>query len=214
MTMSYEALLETLRARRSVRRFQDTPVPDALVLQLLEAARWAPSAGNRQAHRFLVIRSRRLLDRLVEAVRDATAGLRAEARPGLEAELGAYLDGFDRFAAAPVVIAPIYRSARPDLLHADREGAVPRAVADGLAGVAAAILSLLLAAHALGLGACWMTGPLVAAPALEALLAVPRGWSLAALVPIGFPGEEPAPPPRRTLEQLVRIVEDAAEDAR
>jgi nitroreductase len=214
MTMSYEALLETLRSRRSVRRFRDAPVPDGLLEQVLEAARWAPSAGNRQAFRFLVLRSRRLRDRLLGAVRDATTRLRAEARPGLEVELGAYLDGFGRFAAAPVVIAPIYRSAAPDLLRADQEGALPRAVADGLAGVSAAILSLLLAAHALGLGACWMTGPLVAAPALEALLEVPRGWALAALVPLGFPDEEPAPPPRRPLEQLVRNVEDPEEGSR
>ena len=212
--MSYEALLEVMRGRRSVRRFQEAPVPEALVEQVLEAARWAPSAGNRQAFRFLVVRSRSTLERLAVVVRGATARLRDQARPGLQAELGAYLEGFDRFAAAPLVIVPIYRSAAPDLLQADRDGALPRAIADGLAGVSAATMCLLLAAHALGLGACWMTGPLVAATELEALLEVPRGWSIAALLPLGFPDEQPAAPPRRPLEQLVRVLEDPTERSR
>jgi nitroreductase len=70
--------------------------------------------------------------------------------------------------------------------------------------VAAAIENLLLCAHALGLGACWMTGPLVAAEALAAILEVPRGWTLSALVPVGRPAERPATPPRRPRDALVR----------
>jgi nitroreductase len=73
---------------------------------------------------------------------------------------------------------------------------------DTTASVAAALTQLLLAAHALGLGACWMTGPLVAAAELRALLAVPDGWELAALVPLGYPAEQPAPPRRRALGRL------------
>jgi hypothetical protein len=49
-----------------------------------------------------------------------------------------------------------------------------------------------------------MTGPLVAAGALAGVLEVPRGWTLSALVPVGLPAEQPAPPPRRRPETLVR----------
>ncbi len=204
---SYEALLETMRGRRSVRRFRAAPLPAELLEQVLEAARWAPSAGNRQAYRLLVVHSPALLARLAAAVRDATRQIREGSRAELRRELGAYLDGFELFASAPAVIAPIYRSGGPELLG-PAEGPIPRAVADGLASVSAATMNLLLAAHALGLGACWMTGPLVAAPALEALLEVPHGWSLASLLPLGFPAEQPAPPPRRPLAQLVRTLGD------
>jgi nitroreductase len=67
-------------------------------------------------------------------------------------------------------------------------------------------MQLLLAAHARGLGGCWMTGPLVAAEPLEELLGVPRGWSIAALVPLGYPDEQPEPPARRDLDRLVKRI--------
>lgn len=206
---SYEDLLETMRGRRSVRRFRPAPLPDGLLDQVLEAARWAPSAGNRQAYRLLVIRSADMRGRLAMAVREATLRAREAARAALRPELDAYLDGFTLFAEAPVVIAPIYRSAGPDLLNQDAGNhPLPRAVMDGLASVSAATMNLLLAAHALGLGACWMTGPLLAAPALERLLEVPRGWSLASLLPLGLADEQPAAPPRRPLARLVRLLDD------
>ncbi len=53
---SPEATLELLRGRRSVRRYTAEPVPEALLEQVLEAGRWAPSASNRQPWAFIVIR--------------------------------------------------------------------------------------------------------------------------------------------------------------
>ena len=55
---SIDAFLEVLQARRSIRTgfLRDKPVPDELIEKILEAARWAPSAGNSQPWEFLVIR--------------------------------------------------------------------------------------------------------------------------------------------------------------
>jgi nitroreductase len=209
---SYDLLLELVRGRRSVRRFDPDPLPDELVDQVLEAARWAPSAGNRQAYRLLVVRSREKLAAMAAAVDAATEELARRMRPELAAEAAAYLASFNHFAGAPLVIVPIYRTGF-DLRRATDptgEGAEPigvKPVVDALASVSAAIMNLLLAAHALGLGSCWMTGPLCAARELSALLAVPRGWEIAALVPLGTPAEQPAEPPRRPLAQLVRVVD-------
>ncbi len=65
-------------------------------------------------------------------------------------------------------------------------------------------MNLLLAAHTLGLGACWMTGPLVAADGLRRCLQVTKGWDIAALVPVGYADEEPQPPKRRPLQRLIQ----------
>ncbi len=199
-----EALLALLRTRRSVRRFRPDPVTDAQVAALVEAAASAPSAGNRQAWRLLLVTSRARIDAMAAAVRDEVGRLRAGLREDAAAGAEAYLANFLHFAGAPLVVAPVHRQG-PDLLAA--AGAAPRASrgdAEALCSVAAAVENLLLCAHALGLGACWMTGPLVAAAALEQVLEVPRGWALSALVPVGVPAEEPAPPPRRAPESLVR----------
>jgi F420 biosynthesis protein FbiB-like protein len=202
---TYGELLELMRRRRSVRRFCAEPVPRQLVEKLLEAARSAPSAGNRQPYRFLVVRSRERMARLAAAVRKESERLVAAARPEHAADLAEYVRYFDWFERAPLLLAPIYRSGGPSHF----EGTLNRSPLDALASTAAAVMSLLLAAPALGLGACWMTGPLVAEASLRELLAVPEGWSIAALLPVGFPDEEPPPRPRRALEQLVRFLDDA-----
>jgi nitroreductase len=196
--VTYEQLLALMRERRSVRRFRSEPVPTELLQKLLEAARSAPSAGNRQPYRILVLRSRGRMAQLAAAVRAESERIVAAARPEQAPDLAEYVRYFDWFERAPLLLAPIYRSG----------GTFNRSPQDALASTAAAIMSLLLAAPALGLGACWMTGPLVAEPRLRELLAVPEGWSVAALLPVGFPDEEPPPRPRRALDQLVRYLDD------
>jgi nitroreductase len=61
-----------------------------------------------------------------------------------------------------------------------------------------------LMAHALGLGASGMTGPLLAEPALRSILEVPDGWGIVALVPIGWPAEDPASTDRKPVDKVVR----------
>jgi coenzyme F420-0:L-glutamate ligase / coenzyme F420-1:gamma-L-glutamate ligase len=202
---AWAELLSLLRARRSVRRFRAQPVPDSLLEQLFEAARWAPSAGNRQSFRLLVVRAPARIAELGAIVRAECQAVLAAARPQQSAGLIDYLRNFHLFDQAPVLVAVIYRSGGPALL----EGAPNRSGIDALAGATAAIMNLLLAAHALGLGSCWMTGPLLVAEAkLAELLQVPAGWSLAALVPVGYPDEAPAAPPRRPLSELVHYLDE------
>ena len=74
----------------------------------------------------------------------------------------------------------------------------------GLQSVAAAVEHMLLAAHALGYGSCWMTGPLIAQEAFETILGYGRERFIAALLPMGVPDEHPSPRPRKPLEEIVR----------
>ena len=61
------SVLEVIRERRSVRRYNGDPVPEETLARVLEAARLAPSAGNRQEWRFVVVRDAELRAQLVEA---------------------------------------------------------------------------------------------------------------------------------------------------
>jgi nitroreductase len=198
-------LLALMRTRRSIRRFLPDPLEPAQIEALVEAAAAAPSAGNRQAYRLLLVTERPRIEAMARAVRAEVLRLRAAVREDLAPDAERYLESFLHFAGAPLVVAPIHRCGAPDLLAAS--GSAPasaRGDADAVASVAASLENLLLCAHALGLGACWMTGPLVAADALGPVLDVPRGWALSALVPVGRPAEAPEPPPRRRPESLVR----------
>ena len=209
--MIYDVML----ARRSVRRFKPE-VPDrALIERLLEAAVSAPSASNKQPWRFVVVASRAVIASLAAAAREAVEEIARHVEPRSEAAFRAYGSYFTRFEAAPVVIVALFRSLTvlSDLVD-DRlpDGARARIGAmeerSGLIGVAMALQNLLLMAHAMGLGASGMTGPLVAADRFRTLLEVPPSWEIAALVPVGFPAEAPPAPPRKPVGRVTQWIEE------
>jgi len=93
---SIDAFLEVLQARRSIRTgfLRDKPVPDELIEKILEAARWAPSAGNSQPWEFLVIRDLGIREKIVEIfktqmrdkieIEEATRGQRRRVNAGVD----------------------------------------------------------------------------------------------------------------------------------
>ncbi len=202
MNPDYDQLLRLLKSRRSIRKYRPEPIPFSVVEQLIEAVRWAPSAGNRQNFRFLLVTMPAQRKAMAEAVNAVLDDLRANLRKKLRKVSEHYLANFTHFAEAPLILAPIHRSA-PSLLVQDHAAAQPVAGEEALCSVSAAITQLLLAAQTLGLGACWMTGPLVARPQLEELLKVPAGWTLSALIPLGYPAESPPVPKRRERKHLI-----------
>jgi nitroreductase len=68
------------------------------------------------------------------------------------------------------------------------------------------VAHLLLAFHSMGLGACWMSGPLIAKGEIEEMLEVSEGWNLVAVVAVGFPAESPSAKQRKSLDELVEFV--------
>ena len=202
---AFDELLALVRGRRSVRRFLAEPVADEDVRRLLEAARWAPSPTNRQPWRFVVVRDperkARMRDAVAQAAREAAAAVGGMVEEGM----APYAAMFAAFEQAPVVVGVLAR--RPSRvaarLGAELSDTERAALAGDLPAVGAAIQNLLLAAHALGLGACWLSGPLLAAPALRAILGAPTTLDLVALVPVGRPADAPEAPPRRDVDQLL-----------
>ena len=216
--MTNEALYLHLASRRSVRRFRPDEVPRATLRRVLEAAILAPSASNQQPWRFLVVTSparRRVMADAVRAVIDQIAArIPEESQPAFRA----YGEYFTRFEHAPVVIAPLARGL-PLLGHlidehtpADLRAAVAHVERhSGVVGTSLALQNLLLAAHAEGLGASAMTGPLLAEAALRPALAIPPSWTLVALVPMGFPDEAPTRTERKRLDHVVRFLDAEGE---
>ena len=214
MTASADDLFALLRARRSVRRFRPETPPREVIEKLLEAAVTAPSASNKQPWRFLVVTSAERIARMAGEVRVAVERIAGHVEPASEASFRAYGDYFTRFEAAPVVIVALHRPltllsnlAQPTMPADDRRRIAAMERDSGLMGTAMALENLLLAAHALGLGASGMTGPLVAVDRIRDLLDVPGSWEVAALVPIGFPAEEPPATERKTVEKVVRWID-------
>jgi nitroreductase len=214
MSLDPDELYAVLAGRRSVRTFRDDPPGEDLIRRLVEAAVTAPSASNKQPWRFVVVQDRERIAALADAVRAAVASLSERVEPSSAQAIAGYGSYFWRFEAAPVLIVPLFR--RLTLLsHFLEAGQGPEdaseaklverlEVRSGLIGTSLAIQNLLLMAHALGLGASGMTGPLVAEPALREQLSLPKSWDIACLIPIGWPAEEPTPTPRKPIDKVIR----------
>jgi F420 biosynthesis protein FbiB-like protein len=189
-----------LRSRRSIRRFRPDPVEPALMGSLLEAARWAPSPHNRQPWRFVVLQSAAIRQQLARAMGDRLRSERladGDDPQAVEADVArshARITG----AAAAVLLCMT-------LEHMDRYPDPRRAKAErrmAVQGVAMAGQNLLLAAHAAGLGACWICAPLFAPEVVAEVLDLPADWEPQGLVVLGWPEEAPPERARLPLDQV------------
>ena len=199
-----DVFLDVLKRRRSIRSgFQeDVPVPDEPIEKMLEAARWAPSAGNSQPWEFIVIRDRETRNKIVDLyksqIRDKVEMERA-ARGS-----GSFVDPGVDFRHAPVHIVvlgdPRTTDAYPVRTKLDKwESHFYGSLANG-------VMQMMLAAEVLGLNTIYISD--VASPyfsvLLKALLGVPEPLQVYHLVPVGFATRSPTiHHPRRPLEDLV-----------
>ena len=201
--MDYEGLLELMRTRRSVRTFSDRPLDHVDVERLIEAARWAPSNHNRQGWKFIVFEDRRRLSELGEKVRSSVSR-RLEQLPRITGEhAGQMIHWATLFADAPCVVLAMHKRSAAvgrELLSGARR---PELVSGESLSTAMAVQNLLLAAHALGLGACVLTAPLLAGEVWEELDDLPMGFEPTCVIALGYPNEQPPPPRRKTVAQIL-----------
>jgi coenzyme F420-0:L-glutamate ligase/coenzyme F420-1:gamma-L-glutamate ligase len=210
-------MLEWLRSRRSVRTFTDQPIARDVLVRVLDAATTAPSSTNRQPWRFAVITSRSIRAQLVDAVARKTAEMKAIiARSHHAEDFGNYGDFFhEPLAGAAAIVIPQYRE-YPDLIAnlIESGGGDPRAFSTAsamqaeLCSTSAAIMALLLQAHAEGLGACMMAGPMVARAEICALLGIAEPWRMVGAIALGHPAGATPVRGRKPLDRVVDWMED------
>ncbi len=165
-------VLEAIRERRSVRSFKPDPIPEKDLRTMLEAAVMAPSAGNRQPWEFVIVREE-----------------------GRKRELAEAAHWQDFLAEAPVVIVVCANLARSSSRYGKR-GEELYCLQD----TAAAIQNLLLTAHSLGYGTCWIGS--FEDEEVARVIKAPKGIRPVAIIPIGRPAEKPEAPPRIPLEKV------------
>lgn len=206
-------ILDVITSRKSIRRYKPDPIPDHMIDNILEAARWAPTGENYQPWRFIVIRDQEIKNKIGRLARIGS-GSRMTAwyclgdmqerfskieDPVKRAEVlrFMYSGEVSEFAKdAPVIIAVI--------------GTLMEGSIDVPYDLSAAIENMLLEAHSLGLGACWVHGPVATtrdAKKFKEILDIPTGmgeYKVIAYVAFGWPAEERKHPrPKKPLEKLV-----------
>ena len=205
-------LLGAVAGRSSVRRFLPDPVPESDASAMVELAVRAANAGNSQTWRFVGIRDAALRQRLRECVDEAIDVMAAWPEPAADAsEIKALRAYATFFADAPLVFAVFglpYESRADVMLAAHGASQEERdrlRQRPDLQSIGAAVQLLCTAAHALGYGSCWMTAPVLAAPAIEQALGVEPPGRLVALVPVGRPAGRPTPSSRRPLDEVLEF---------
>ena len=203
---------DAVHGRSSVRRYAPDPVPREDVEAMVGIAVRAANAGNAQTWRFVAVEDAGLRGAMGQAVDEVLDEMGAwPEAAGMEKQLKAYRAYATFFAEAPLVIAVLGRPyhSLADELHERRR--LPREERDrlrqrpDLQSLGGAVQLLCTAAHAMGYGSCWMTAPVLAAPAVERLLGVEPPAQLVALVPVGRPLTPPRPSSRRPLEDVLEF---------
>ncbi len=193
------SVLNAIKKRGSVRSYKPDSIPEDVLDRLLDAMRLAPSGGNQQSYKFIVVQDQKIKAKLAEACRWT---------PGAP-------KGHAFIAEAPVAIVACC-SEKGAISRFYREGKmtlapgrdVPIEIDRSTAGylnlaeidVAIAIDHLILAATEAGLGTCWVA----ALDELEVkkLLSVPEDMRVLVVVPIGYTDSWPEPRPRKSHEEI------------
>ncbi|MGB1249946.1 MAG: nitroreductase family protein [Candidatus Promineifilaceae bacterium] len=181
------SFINRLIDRRSIRRYENRPIPKPLIEQLLEAAIWAPSAHNRQPWRFAVITQFATKHKLATAMGNRLRrDLEADSVP--ETVIAKDVNrSYSRITEAPVLILVCLSMADMDVYNDERRNAHEWTMA--VQSTAMAAQNLLLAAHAQELGACWMCAPLFVPDLVRDTLALSADWHPQALITLGYPAQ-------------------------
>ena len=170
---------ELIRARRSVRAYRSEPVEEEKLRKILEAANLAPSAGNLQAYEIYLVRDRKVRLALARAALDQSF-----------------------ISEAPVALVFCAHPERSAIKYG-RRGVRLYALQDATIACTFAML----AAAELGLATVWVGA--FDDEGVRRAIGAPEAHQPVAILPIGYPTEQPAPAPRRSLEDLVHEIKES-----
>lgn len=192
---------EVIRGRRSVRAFSPAPLSRAQIEAVLEAARWAPSPHGRQPWRFVVVASAAGKERLATAMgAEWRRQLALDGQDSATIELR-FQKSHARIVGAPVVIVPCLYLEDLDVYPDPERQAAETTMA--VQSLGCAVQNMLLAAYAQGFDGGWMCAPLFCQATVRAALGLADSLSPHALIPLGYPAQDPVRRPRRPLDELV-----------
>ena len=206
-------LNEVMRTTFAAREFTGDPLPDAVLYEILEHARFAPSGGNRQGNRVIVVRDPRTRDTLARLAEPATKRYTAQKaageNPWNSIVPSALADSvFEQTEPPPLRTHP-FRTAAVVLVFAvdlkvvastdqylDRVGVISGA------SIYPFVWNVLLGARQAGFGGTITTLAVPREPEIQALLGIPNDFAVAAIVPLGRPVKQLTKLRRHRVEEI------------
>ena len=179
---------DLVKKRRSTHFFIDEPVSDEDLNYILEAARWAPSAGNSQPWQFIIARKPENIQKIWETTKGITYNITKNKTIQINPQT------FIKKASAIIIVVtdPTVYKGKQSSVKSDLYS---------IQDSANATMSLLLAAANRGLGACWVG--MFQEEKLRQALNIPSHMRPVAIIPVGHTKSQEKPRPRKPLEQLI-----------
>jgi nitroreductase len=215
--MDMEVLEKLIRGRRSIRKWKRDEVSDELLKKAVELATWAPNGGNFQGWHFIIVKNKEVIEKMANAVQSVIDKIASwpEAKSWQE-DILRFQKNASFFRNAPVCIGVFtseYQGVMDKVLivresfdHEAKEIlGFRRSAPTAIQSTAAAVTTMLLVFHQMGLGAVWLGAPLMAKKEIETLLNVQPNLSLVCLVAVGYPDESPQKE-RRPVEEVLRFI--------
>ena len=194
-------LATLLHNRRSVRTYQDRPIERALLEQMVEAARWAPSPHGRQPWRFAILTQHEPKQRLAEQMGETWhTNLQMDGQS--EETVNIRLEkSYRRILRAPAIIIPcLYLE---DLDRYPDQTRQANEVTMAIQSLGAAVQNMLLMAYDLGLDTGWMCAPLFCPEVACTALNLDKRLIPHALITVGYATADPVRRPRLPLDHLI-----------
>lgn len=196
---------EAIQKRRSIRRFKSDPVSDDLIQQLLESARLAPSGSNTQPWRFIVIKDVETRQKLQAASYNQRHVGQAPVIIACCADIkafGEFPERIDELIAVGALPAKTREVFVPSLKKGGMSADIKWHLLIAATGnTDIAIEHMVLQAVELGLGTCWVRW--FDDDKVKEALEIPKNIEIIALLPLGYPAEDPQQRPRFGLEKIV-----------
>ncbi|WLP92487.1 nitroreductase family protein [Gordonia sp. NB41Y] len=189
---------DVIRTTFAAREFTDDPVPDDVLVDILDTARFAPSGGNRQGAHIVVVRDADTKARLAELSKPAARRYLAQRRRGenpwnplqpttATPEEIAAVPGVDGFVSS-IVTAPVVLVAAVDLGKvATTDSGLDRIGIVGGASIYPLVWNILTTARSRGYGGTITSMAVAEEPAVRELLGIPDSHALTAVIPLGRP---------------------------
>lgn len=215
--MDREALEKLIKERRSIRKWKKEKVSDDLLKKAVELATWAPNGGNYQGWHFIIVKDEQMIEKMAKAVQSVADKIASwpEAMSWQE-DVKRYQKSTSFFRNAPACIGVFvrqYQSVADKVLIArasfDPEAneilAFRRSAPTAIQSAAAAVTTMLLVFHQMGLGAVWLASPLQAKKEIENILNAPADMDLICLIAVGYPDESPLKD-RRPVDEVLEFI--------
>ena len=206
-------LNEVMRSTFAAREFTGEPVPDGVLYEILEHARFAPSGGNRQGNRVIVVRdpqTRDTLAKLAEPAAKRYAAQRAAGEsPWNSIVPSALADSIFEQTEPPPLLTHPFRNAAVVLgfvvdlkVVASTDQYLDRVGVISGASIYPFVWNVLLGARQAGFGATITTLAVAREPEVQALLGIPSDSAVTAIVPLGRPVKQLTKLRRRRVEEI------------